>query len=107
MAVLHSYKQRDINLNMAWIDYKKAHDVVPHSWILESLRLVGVANNLITLMERSMAHWKTTLTAGGKTLCDVNIRRGIFQSDSLSPLLLVIAMIPMTSLLRQHKQATT
>ena len=37
---------------MAWIAYKKAYDIVPHSWILESLRLVGVAIYLIsTLME--------------------------------------------------------
>ena len=95
-------KKYQSHLNVAWIDYK-AYDMVPHSWILESSRPVGVAANTITFMKRSMAHWKTTLTAGGKTLCDVNIRRGIFQGDSLSPLLFVIAMIPMTSLLRQHK----
>ena len=93
---------------MDWIDYKKAHDMVPHSCILESLILVGVATNLITFLERSMAHWKTTLTARGKEesgrrRCDVNITRGIFQGDSLSPLLIVIAMILMTSLLRHHK----
>ena len=27
---------------MAWIDYSKAHDSVPHSWILECLRLYNV-----------------------------------------------------------------
>ena len=86
-----------------WIDYKKAYDMVPHSWILESLRLVGVATNIVTLMERSIAHWKKTLTSGGKTLYDMNIRRSIFQVDSLFPVLFVIEVIPMTSLLRQHK----
>ena len=28
---------------MAWIDYKKAYDMVPHSWIIETLQLTGVA----------------------------------------------------------------
>ena len=72
--------------------------MVPQSWIL-----VSVAANLITFIEKSMAHWKTTLTAGGKTPHDINTTRGIFQGDSLPPLLFVIAMIPMTSLLRHHK----
>ena len=30
---------------------------------------------------------------------DVNIRRGIFQSDSLSPLLFIIALIPLSTIL--------
>ena len=57
-TVLHNCKRRKTNLNVAWVDYKKTYDMVPHSWILESLRLVCVAFNFITLMERSMAHWK-------------------------------------------------
>ena len=48
-----------------------------------------------------MASWKTVLTVNGQVLDDVHIRRGIFQGDSLSPLLYVIAMIPMTTILRQ------
>jgi len=27
---------------MAWIDYKKAYNMVPHSWILESVTLVEI-----------------------------------------------------------------
>jgi len=38
--------RRHTNLNMAWIDYKKAYDMVPHSWILESVTLVGIAGSL-------------------------------------------------------------
>jgi len=34
------------NLNMAWINYKKAYDTVPQSWILESVTLMGIADNL-------------------------------------------------------------
>ena len=35
------------NLSMSWIDYKKAYDMVPHSWLLEVVELLGVAENLI------------------------------------------------------------
>ena len=34
------------NLSMNWIDYKKAYDMVPHSWLLEVVELLGVAENL-------------------------------------------------------------
>ena len=34
---------------MAWIDNKKAYDMVPHSWIMECLDLFGVAENIKSL----------------------------------------------------------
>ena len=99
--VMRNSKRRKTNLSMAWIDYKKAFDMVPHSWIIECLKTYGAADNLVTLLTNTMKHWKTTLTASGTTLAEVNIRRGIFQGDSLSPLLFIIAMIPMTMTLRK------
>ena len=38
--VLNDCKKRRTDLGMAWIDCKKAYDMIPHSWILESLGLV-------------------------------------------------------------------
>ena len=49
-----------------------------------------------------MKNWATELTSwGGENLGKVNIRRGIFQGDSLSPLLFVICMIPLTKVPRK------
>ena len=48
-----------------------------------------------------MESWKTQLTACGKDLGEASIRRGIFQGDSLSPLLFVIAMLPLNSVLNK------
>ena len=88
---------------MAWIDYRKAYDMLPHSWLRESLGLIKVAENIKQLLEGSMPNWKTVLTAGGQELGEVDIRRGIFQGDSLSPLLFVVAMIPISILLNREK----
>ena len=85
--VLKSCKKRQTNLAMAYVDYKKAYDMVPHSRILKSLQLVGAADNIMDVLEKSMAKWKVQLSAGDEVLGDVNIKRGIFQGDSLSPLL--------------------
>lgn len=65
--------------------------------------MVGAAGNVIKLLQNSMKGWKTELTSGGQTLCEVNIKRGIFQGDSLSPLLFIISLIPLTFVLRKTK----
>ena len=39
-------KSRNKNLVMAWIDYKKTYDWVPHWWIIERLDLFGVAEKI-------------------------------------------------------------
>ena len=39
-TTLHDCRKRHTNLGMAWVDYKKANDMVPHSCILESLELL-------------------------------------------------------------------
>ena len=81
---------------MAWIDYKKDFDMVPHSWIIECLDLFGVAENIKSLLVNSMEKWKVTLCSGNSELGEVEIKRGILQGDSLSPLVFVLALIPLS-----------
>ena len=100
-AILKESKRLKKNVAMSWIDYKKAYDMVPHSWIKEILSITGVAKNIQHLVKNSMAKWGTLLTSNGKELGKVEIKRGIFQGDSFSPLLFVMAMIPLTVILRK------
>ena len=106
-TILLDGKKRHTNLGMAWIDYKKAYDMVPHSWILESLELVQVSDNILEFAKMSMANSQTELTSCGEALVKVNIRRGGFQGESLSSLLFAICMIPLTHVLRKAKARYT
>ena len=44
------------------IDYKKAYDMVPHTWIMECLNLVDAAENVRNLLGRSIEGWKNVST---------------------------------------------
>ena len=45
------------------------------------------------------------LCSGNSELGEVEIKRGIFQGDSLSPLVFVLALIPLSLILRKTKAA--
>ena len=101
--IMNMAKKKKRNLRMIWIDYKKAYDSVPHSWILESLRIYGIADNIITFLEKSMKSWQTLLMLNQEVIGHLLIKCGIFQGDSLSPLLFILCLIPLTHLLDQNK----
>lgn len=100
-TVVKDCKRRKTDLPMAWIDYKKAYDMVLHSWFSECLETFGIAENITKLMSDSMRSWKLELTSSNESLRNVHIQRGIFKRDSLSPLLFFLSMIPLILILRE------
>ncbi|XP_037787453.1 uncharacterized protein LOC119583012 [Penaeus monodon] len=82
--IVKNCKIRLTSLDVAWIDYRKAYDMVPHSWIEKCMNMFGVAVNVRSFISESMKHWNTELNAGQNRLGNVKIKRGIFQGDSLS-----------------------
>lgn len=101
--VLKNCKDRCTNLCLGWIDYKKAYDMLPHSWIIKCLEIFKIADNIKETIKKSMKEWKVQLTSAGKELGEVSVRRGIFQGDSLSPILFVMALIPLSIILNNSK----
>ena len=87
---------------MAWIDYKMDNDMVPQSWILHCLKMYKIPDVAIKFIEKTMETKRVELSAGGKSLAEVNSQRGIFQRDTLSPLLFVIAMISVNHILKKY-----
>ena len=99
-TIMREVKMRMRNLSMAWIHYKKAYDMVPHSWIIDSLETVRINKKIRRLLAESMISWRVELKSGEENLGEVNIRRGIFQGGSLSPMLFVVCLLPLTHILR-------
>ena len=61
-------KRRKTNLSMAWIDYKKAFDMISHSWLIKCLEMYGEEENTIRFLRNIMSNWKTILTSSGTRL---------------------------------------
>ena len=85
-AVTNNSKFRRIKLSPALIDYRKAYDSMPHTWI-------WVHN---TKNRHQELHVAVENNSGSQqvpaTVAQVNIKYGIYQGDSLSPLLFCIGL---------------
>ena len=49
------------SLGMSWIDYQKAFDGVPHSWIIKSPELIGINNKVTAFTKKAMTYWRTRM----------------------------------------------
>ena len=100
-AVIRNYKRRFTKLCMNWINFRKVCNLVQHSWVFKCPRMFGIGPNVIDLKGSSMPSWKicipVTYPGGGGG--GVSIQRGYTQGDYFSPLLFILALIPLTMVL--------
>ena len=61
-----------------------------------------ISDEFINFIEKTMKTWRVELTAGGRSLAEAKVQRGIFQRDALSLLLFIIAMIPLNFIRRKY-----
>ena len=55
--ILNESKTRRKNIAMAWINYKKAYDMIPHSWIINSLKMYKISDEVINFIDKPMKTW--------------------------------------------------
>ena len=93
------------NLITIWLDYKKAFDSVPHEWLIKSLHLAKLPEDLIRAIEHLTSQWSTLLHLKREEEVIVSdiiyFVKGIFQGDRLSILLFILSVNPLSFLL--HK----
>ena len=86
---------------MAWIDYKKAFGMALQSWRINCLKMFKISDEVMHFIAETMKTWRVKLTAVEKSLAKTKIQTGIFQGDALSPLLFIIAMMPLNHILKK------
>ena len=62
--ILKEGKARRKNVTMAWIDYKKASDIVQQTQIIECLKMYKISNKIIKFIMEVMKNWK--IEVGGE-----------------------------------------
>lgn len=86
----------DNKLFTSWIDVQKAYDSIHHRYLIEILERMEVPLNMIAFVSRTLRMQQTNLICNKQDMGRVEIKKGLLQGDSLSPLLFVVAMEPVS-----------
>ena len=53
--------------------------MVSQSWIIKCLKMYQISDKVIKFIMETIKNWQVELTAGGTTLAEMKIQRGIFS----------------------------
>lgn len=99
--------QRGRKIHTAWIDYAKAYDSLPHSVIRTVLKSLRLPDGMYRTINTMMDSWKTQIEIGRSRGKVYRIQRGVLQGDSLSPLLFIIGISPLSAHLNRMAKCPT
>lgn len=98
-------------LSIAWIDFAKAFDSVPHPYIRWVLETIGVSESIRNLLVGLMSLWELTFTGfvrgKMKVSTPLKVQNGVLQGDTLSPLLFCLSVAPVSHYLNTNLQKYT
>ena len=100
-VIADAQHQKQKPISVAWIDYAKAFDSVPHDYIEWLLQAVQVPNSLRKFLTCRMKMWRVKYEVKnprGKIERSryLRIRSGVLQGDSFSPLWFCLATAPIS-----------
>ncbi|KAL6120308.1 hypothetical protein NUSPORA_02976 [Nucleospora cyclopteri] len=98
-------KERGNQLKTAWIDVKKAYDSVDHAYLIQCINKLNFPKWITRFLESIISKWIIDVRVNNRSLFTKRIVREILQGDSLSSLLFVLCMDPLSRALncKYHK----
>lgn len=84
-----------------WVDFAKAFDSISHDYIRWFLERLEIPSNIRGIIATAMKAYKVELTVNGKVLGSTRVRAGVYQGDSLSPLMFCMCVAPISHALNR------
>ncbi|KAI5731489.1 hypothetical protein M8J77_010820 [Diaphorina citri] len=97
--VVNQARIKKRNLSNCYIDYAKAYDSIPHSWLLEVLKIYKINDNIINTLAKLMTNWKTKIHLNDIVTDEILFKRGLYQGDSYSSLWFCLSINPLSTIL--------
>lgn len=98
-------------LNAAWIDYSKAFDSIPHGYMQYILKTIKVHKYVLLAITSMMEKWTVKYCVGAGLEKQVSrplqVRSGVLQGDTLSPMLFCLAIAPVSHMLHTRHERQT
>lgn len=89
-------KENNNLLKTMWIDVKKAYDSVDHIYLISCIERLSLPRWIVEFLRATVTQWHIEIRSNSEMILEKKIERGILQGDSLSPLLFVLCMDPLS-----------
>jgi hypothetical protein len=94
MDILEDSKMCNNELHLLYVDCKKAFDSITHSTIFEALNYYGVGPDFVHLIQQLYKGGVADVFVNGEAGTSFPVLQGVWQGDTLSPLLFIITINP-------------
>ncbi|KAF7682921.1 Retrovirus-related Pol polyprotein from type-1 retrotransposable element R2 [Astathelohania contejeani] len=102
MLNLSLNKEHGHLLMSTWIDVKKAFDSIDHKYLVECISKLGFPKWINYFVKEITSMWSLDVRAGPERIFNKRVNKGILQDDSLSPLLFVLCIDPLSRRLNER-----
>ncbi|TBU13241.1 reverse transcriptase [Hamiltosporidium tvaerminnensis] len=100
-------KEYGNNLKATWIDVKNAYGSIDHAYLTQCIENLNLPDRFLKFIKVIISKWKIDISVGPEKIMSKKIDRGILQGDSLSPLLFVLCMNPLSRKLNEKYTKVT
>ncbi|KAF7683698.1 Retrovirus-related Pol polyprotein from type-1 retrotransposable element R2 [Astathelohania contejeani] len=102
MLNLSLNKEHGNLLKSTWIDVKKAFDFINHKYLVECISKLGFPKWITCFVKEITSKWSLDVRAGLKRIVNKRVKKRLFKGDSLSPILFVLCIDPLSRRLNER-----